>query len=225
MYSDYAFQSNVAALSTQTDLIKKCIYVKICGPKPNTGGGWPQWDWNNSLLYTLNFTDLPELVNEITAIINNTAKEPNTKRAYSDNSKIIAFGKGGDGIFKIAIQNTMKDGSVQNTAFSFVNVEDLTRFIMLLQFITQKQEQFFQAEFIINSVFNLVKSELYKVNKPQQQTGGYNRPYQNRQQAQAPQQTNVGSIDDMLGGTPTVNTTEAVKNVVTDFGGNIEDLL
>lgn len=225
MFSDYAFQANVAALSTQTDLIKKCIYIKICGPKPSTGSGWPQWDWNNNLLYTINFDELPALTNEIVSIINNTAKEPSTKRAYSDNSKIIAFGKGGDGIFKIAIQNTTKDGGTQKTAFSFVNVEDLTRFMTLLQFLTQKPEQLFQAEFIINSVINMLKTELYKMNKPQQQQTNYNKPYQNKGQQAAPQ-SGMSNIADMFeGAAPTANTAAAVNNVITEFGGDIEDLL
>lgn len=227
MFSDYAFQANVAALSTTTDLIKKCVYIKICGPKPGGNTTWPQWDWNNGLVYTVNFDDLHAFATEIIAIVQNTSKEPTTKRAYKDNSKIVAFGKGADGVAKLAIQNTMKDGSVQKTAFSFVNAEDLNRFVMLLNFLTQRSDQFFFAEFIINSVYNLVKSELYKVNKPQNggsaNGSGYNKqPYQNKQQQP------VANLDDMLGAdTPSMN--NAVNNVVGDFGGSInkdvQDLL
>ncbi len=218
MFSDYAFQSNVAALSTSVDLIKKCIYIKICGPKPNSNGGKIQWDWNNGLVYTLSFEDLRSFASEVVDIVKNTSSTPTTKRAYKDNSKIIAFGKGSDGIAKLAIQNTMKDGSVQKTAFSFINAEDLNRFVMLLNFLTQRPDQFFFAEFIINSVYNLVKSELYKINKTQStENNGYKQPYQNKQEMP------ITNIDDMLGAdTPNMN--NAVNNVANDFGVNSDDI-
>jgi len=225
LFSDYAFQANVAALSTTTDLIKRCVYIKICGPKPGGNTTWPQWDWNNGLVYTVNFDDLPSFAAEIISIVQNTSKEPTTKRAYKDNSKIVAFGKGADGVAKLAIQNTMKDGSVQKTAFSFVNAEDLNRFVMLLNFLTQRSDQLFFAEFIINSVYNLVKSELYKVNKSQNggsTSGGYNkRPYQNNKQATPAQ---VSNIDNMLGGGNTPSMNNAVNNIMGDLGGSTTDI-
>ncbi len=213
MYSDFYFQEQTSAFMVQVDIVRKQVYMKIASPK-TVNQGWATWNWQDSLNYSVAFVDLEKLTDEIVAVATGKATG-NVQRAYTNNSKVIAFGRSAsDSLFKCAIQNTTKDGGVVKAAFAFTSIEDQSRFFELLNFLTKKKDLFFMAEFIINSSVNYIKTEMYKANKP----SGGNTGYNNRTN-QPPAASN---LDDMFGGgnnTPTTHVNNAVNNVLGDFGG------